>query len=108
MPLKRGMLALVVICVAVVVLSLFGVASDFMTSLGLSLDGLLLILISLTMAAIFGLTLLSIAHDLGWLPNRHKTEASRPAAGARPAPKGAENANVRAEETVPVQSGEGK
>ena len=108
MTVQRGVLALVGLCVLVAVLSIIGLASDFLTHLGLSLDGLLLILVSLMMAAIFGMTAFSIVKDLGWLPRRREHPVPQ-AAQARPAPaRPAEAVAAKSEQAVPVPRGEGK
>lgn len=105
---KQGVLGLVAICLLVVVLSGIGLASDFLTRLGLDLDGLLLILCSLLMGLLFLIMLFVIAKEQGWIPERHKKEPahtpvlSKPPA-ARPAP-----AKQQAEEPVSVRPGEGK
>jgi len=104
----QGVLGLVGICLLVLVLSAAGLASDFLTRLGLDLDGLLLILCSLLMGLLFLIALFSIAMDQGWIPARHKKEA---AAAAAPAPKPAapRAAPVKPQsEAVSVRPGEGK
>lgn len=105
---KQGVLGLVAICLLIVVLSGIGLASDFLTRLGLDLDGLLLILCSLLMGLLFLIMLFVIAKEQGWIPERHKKEpAHTPALSkppvARPAP-----AKQQAEEPVSVRPGEGK
>jgi len=73
-------IALAVICLLIVVASL-GVAGWTALSGGLfSLDGLLLISICLMLAAVFGVCLLWLAYDAGWLQKL----MSRRAAGAPP------------------------
>jgi hypothetical protein len=105
---KQGVLGLVGICLLIVVLSAAGLASDFLTRLGLDLDGLLLILCSLLMGLLFLIMLFVIAKEQGWIPERHKKEsAAAPAApkppAARPVP-----AKQQSEEPVSVRPGEGK
>lgn len=74
------------ICAAVVVLSLLGLAAAFATRIAFTLDGLLLLMICLMMAGIFLLTLLSIAKEEGWLPPlRKKTSTVAQAVSAKPA-----------------------
>jgi len=100
---------LVGVCLAVIVVSVFGLASDFITHLLGSLDGLLLLMISLMMVLIFGLILLSIAKDEGWLG--HKDTAAADSSAAKPAPKPAAAAAKPAAgpgHEAPVGSGEGK
>ena len=107
----QGVLGLVGICLLVLVLSAAGLASDFLTRLGLDLDGLLLILCSLLMGLLFLIALFSIAMDQGWIPARHKKESAA-AAAAAPAPKPAAPraapVKSQSEEAVSVRPGEGK
>jgi len=112
---KEHVMGLVAICLVVVVLSISGLASDFLTRLGLDLDGLLLIMVSLLMAGLFLLMLLLIAKDQGWLPGGAKKESAPAASGAKaaPAPAAAASgtrapAGKQAEEAVSVRPGEGK
>ena len=104
---NHGVLSLVGICVLVVVLSAIGVASDFFTRLGLDLDGLLLILVSLLMGLLFLITLVSIAREQGWIPQRHKKESLPPLAPKPAAPRAAP-VKPETEEAVSVRPGEGK
>ena len=105
----QGVLGLVGICLLVLVLSAAGLASDFLTRLGLDLDGLLLILCSLLMGLLFLIALFSIAMDQGWIPARHKKEAAAAAAPApKPAAPRAAPAKPQSEEPVSVRPGEGK
>jgi hypothetical protein len=104
---KQGVLGLVGICVLIVVLSGIGVASDFFTRLGLDLDGLLLILVSLLMGLLFLMTVVSIAREQGWIPQRHKKESVPPPAPKPAAPRAAP-VNPQTEEAVSVRPGEGK
>ena len=78
----QGVTGLVGICLLVLVLSVAGLASDFLTRLGLDLDGLLLILCSLLMGLLFLIALFSIVRDQGWIPWQHKKESA-----AAPAPE---------------------
>jgi hypothetical protein len=64
------LLELVGMSLAIVLLSVIGLASDFITHLLGSMDGLLLFMICLMMAAVFMLLLLMYANDAGWLPKR--------------------------------------
>jgi hypothetical protein len=103
----HGVLGLVGICLLVLVLSAAGLASDFLTRLGLDLDGLLLILCSLLMGLLFLIALLSIAMDQGWIPARNKKEAAA-APAPKPAAPRAAPAKPQSEEPVSVRPGEGK
>ena len=111
---EHGILGLVGICLVVVVLSVTGLASDILTRLDLDLDGLLLIMVSLLMAALFLLMLFIIAKEQGWLPARHKKESAAaqaaPGAKAAPAPAAARPAPAKPQpqEAVSVRPGEGK
>jgi len=103
----RGVLGLVGISLLIVVLSAIGLASDFITRLGLDLDGLLLILASLLMGLLFLITLVTIAREQGWIPQRHKKE-SAPAPALKPAAPRAAPLKPQSEEAVSVRPGEGK
>jgi hypothetical protein len=103
----HGVLGLVGICLLIVVLSVAGLVSDFLTRLGLDLDGLLLILSCLLMGALFLIMLVVIAKEQGWIPERHKKE-SAPAPAAKPAAPRAAPVKSQSEETVSVRPGEGK
>jgi hypothetical protein len=106
---KHGVLGLLGICLLMVVLSAAGLASDFLTRLGLDLDGLLLILCSLLLGLLFLIMLFVIAQGQGWIPERHKKEPApaaappKPPAAARPA-----TAKQQSEEPVSVRPGGGK
>jgi hypothetical protein len=104
---KHGVLGLVAICLVILVLSASGLASDFLTRLGLDLDGLLLILCSLLMGLLFLIMLFVIAKDQGWIPQRHKAE-SAPAPAPKPPAVRAAPAKSQSEEPVSVRPGEGK
>jgi hypothetical protein len=104
---NHGVLSLVGICVLFVVLSAVGVASDFFTRLGLDLDGLLLILVSLLMGLLFLIALFGIAREQGWIPRRHKKESVPPPAPKPAAPRAAP-VKPETEEAVSVRPGEGK
>lgn len=104
---QQGVLSLVGICLLVVVLSVAGLASDFLTRLGLDLDGLLLILVCLLMGLLFSIMLLVIVREQGWIPQRPKKEAVAPAA-SKPAVPRAAPAKPQSEEAVSVRPGEGK
>ena len=105
MTTQRGILGLVGICVLIVLLSVAGLASAFLTHLDLSLDGLLLIMTCLMMGGLFLLMLALIAKEQGWLPGGHKKESSE-----APAPQAAaaRTAPAKSSETVTARSGEGK
>jgi hypothetical protein len=100
----HGVIGLVAICLVVLALSAWGIAS--FTRLGLDLDGLLLILSSLLMGLLFLVALVSIAREEGWLPQRHKKETAA-APAAKPAAPRAAPVKPAAEEVVSTR-GEGK
>ena len=105
----HGVLGLVGICVLIVVLSAAGLASDFLTRLGLDLDGLLLILTSLLMGLLFLIMLFVIAKEQGWIPARAKKAAEpKPAAANPAAPRATAAPRPQSEEAVSVRHGEGK
>jgi Na+-transporting methylmalonyl-CoA/oxaloacetate decarboxylase gamma subunit len=103
----HGVLGLVGICLLIVVLSVAGLVSDFVTRLGLDLDGLLLILSCLLMGALFLIMLVVIAKEQGWLPQRHKKEPA-PAPAPKPAAPRTAPVKSQSEEAVSVRPGEGK
>ncbi len=70
MTAQQEQLLLVLLCLLVVLLSLGGLAWSFQAALLLpqiTMDGLLLVLICLTMATVFAAMLYSIAKRAGWL-----------------------------------------
>lgn len=67
------LLELVGMSLAIVLLAVAGLASDFLTHLLDSMDGLLLFAICLMMAGVFLLMVLMYARDAGWLPKRRKS-----------------------------------
>ncbi len=86
MSIPRDVLSLVTMCAVVIVLSLAGLAA-FLTGLVSSMDGLLLLLICLMMAGVFGGMLFQIAKEEGWLPARRRKQDSSAAAPANPSQK---------------------
>jgi hypothetical protein len=66
------------------VLSLIGVAADFMYDLKLDMDGLLLISVCLMMALVSAAMLFFLAKGQGWL-GKPKSAAPAPPAAAAPA-----------------------
>jgi hypothetical protein len=77
---KFGILEVVGIGLVILVLSLIGVAADFMLDLKLDMDGLLLISVCLLMALVSAAMLFFLAKEQGWL--RKAKSASTPAAPA--------------------------
>ena len=68
----REDVGLAVICLAVILLSVAGMAAAVVTGLLPSLDGLLLVLVCLMMIAIFTPPLVALAKQKNWLPARGK------------------------------------
>ena len=78
---QQGIMGLLGVCLFVIVLSLAGLASDFITHLLGNIDGLLLFAICLMMAGLFALMLLMIFKEEGWRPSHHE-KAAKPGASA--------------------------
>ena len=76
MNIDRTALSLAVICLLIVLFSAGGIVWGLLAGLGLSMDGILLILVCLMMGGIFSLLLLNIAKTQGWLPSRRRGSAS--------------------------------
>jgi len=83
---QREDLGLAVICLAVILSSIAGIVAALLTGLLPSLDGLLLVLVCLMMAAIFISPLLALAKQNGWLPSLRKKK--RAAADSEPKDSG--------------------
>lgn len=66
------LLELVGMCLGILILAVLGLASDFVTHLLDSMDGLLLFAVCLLMGGVFTLMLLMYANDAGWLPKRRR------------------------------------
>jgi hypothetical protein len=62
---------LLVICAVMLVLSVLGILGGLSPRLFGSLDGLLIVAVSLMMALIFGILLFVLAKQRGWLGKRH-------------------------------------
>jgi len=86
---QREDLGLAAICLAVILSSIAGMVAALLTGLLPSLDGLLLVLVCLMMAAIFTSPLLALAKQNGWLPSRgKKPKASSADSGAKDSGEG--------------------
>ena len=72
---QQGILGLLGVCLFVILLSAAGLASDFITHLLGNIDGLLLFAICLMMVGLFGLMLLMIFKEEGWVPSHHEKPA---------------------------------
>ncbi len=77
---KKGTFELLGMCAALVVLSLVGIVSAFVTHVFDSLDGLLLLAVCMMMAGIFMLMILWFLKDAGWLPRRSSASGDDSAA----------------------------
>jgi len=77
---KKGTFELLGMCGALVVLSLLGIVSAFVTHVFDSLDGLLLLAVCLMMAGIFTLMFIWFLKDAGWLPRRSVSSGDNAAA----------------------------
>jgi hypothetical protein len=82
MPNEKEGLGMLAMCTIIVALSVAGVVAAFVTRLVDSVDGLLLLMISLMMGGVFALMLLLTAKEEGWLPSRAKKKDSSAKAGA--------------------------
>jgi hypothetical protein len=81
---KQNPIELLVMCAVMLILSILGVVGGLSTRLIGSLDGLLIIAVCLTMALIFGILLLVLAKEQGWLGKRGTdSAASSPASAAK-------------------------
>ena len=115
MSTQNRILGTVIVCVTLIALSIVGLASDFVTRLLSSIDGLLLLMICLMMAGIFSLMLFILVKEAGWLgkpqaviassntprPGDQAVQPTHPVAQARPA---AEPAVAKSA----IKAGEGK
>lgn len=70
----QGKIALALICLIVIVLSVAGAVADFVTRIELNIDGILLLLVCLTMGGLFSWMLYQVAKEQGWLPRRGKND----------------------------------
>jgi hypothetical protein len=86
MSTQNRILGTVIVCVIVIVLSVAGLASDFMTRLISSVDGLLLLMICLMMAGIFSLMVFVLAKEAGWLPSRSRAPVATASAASSTRP----------------------
>jgi hypothetical protein len=67
------------------ILSLIGVAADFIFDLKLDMDGLLLISVCLMMALVSAAMLFFLAKDQGWIAKQKSAVTTAPATPAAPA-----------------------
>jgi len=80
-----GILEVVAIGLILLILSLIGVAADFIFDLKLDMDGLLLISVCLMMALVSAAMLFFLAKDQGWLRRNKSAGTATPADTAAPA-----------------------
>ena len=78
----HAVLALLGICAFIILLSVAGLASDFVTRLLTNIDGLLLLMVCLLMGGLFALMLIVLAKESGLIPSHAKPSADAPAAKA--------------------------
>lgn len=64
-----------VIGIVLLALSVSGVVADFLTGIALNIDGLLLLGVSLMMAAIFAGIVLMLFKQWGWIGKHHDSPA---------------------------------
>lgn len=69
------------ICVVLILLSVWGLASDFVTRLLHDVDGLLLFAVCLLMLVIFGAMIYVLAVEQGWLGKRDRGDGASAGAG---------------------------
>lgn len=103
MTAKHEQLILALLCLVVVLLSMAGLAWSFQAALlvpQITMDGLLLVLICLTMLTVFGTMLYSIAKNAGWLQSllswrrrESKGELTEPVSASREVQKASSIAN---------------
>jgi hypothetical protein len=67
---QQNPIELLVICAVIVVLSVLGIVGGLSTKLVGTLDGLLMLAVCLMTALIFGLLLIVLAKEQGWLGKR--------------------------------------
>jgi len=68
--------------VAMLVVSVIGVAADFIFDLKLDMDGLLLISVGLLMALVSAAMLFFLAKDQGWFGKDKSADSAAPAVGS--------------------------
>jgi hypothetical protein len=85
---RRGITGVAAVGITLLALSIVGVVANFMTGIELNIDGLLLLAVSLMMAAIFAGILLMLAKQWGWIgkKNADSTPTSNVTAKAPAAP----------------------
>ena len=80
-----GILEVVGIGLFILVVSVIGIAADFLFDLKLDMDGLLLISVCLLMALVSAAMLFFLAKAQGWLGKGKSAAPAAPAAGGTPA-----------------------
>ncbi len=80
-----GILEVVGIGLFILVVSVIGIAADFLFDLKLDMDGLLLISVCLLMALVSAAMLFFLAKAQGWLGKGKSEAPAPPAAGGTPA-----------------------
>lgn len=69
------------ICLVLILLSVWGLASDFVTRLLHNVDGLLLLAVCLLMLVIFGAMIYVLAVDQGWVGKHNHGDGASAGAG---------------------------
>lgn len=82
---RSGVSGVAVVGITLLALSIAGVVANFTTGLDLNIDGLLLLGVSLMMAAIFAAILLMLAKQWGWFGKKEADAAPAPSAPAKTA-----------------------
>ena len=88
---RTGYLTVAAIVLITILISFAGVISDFLMGLGLDMDGLLLLSVSLMMALIFVAMLYVLAKQAGWIGAKKSGDAASPKSGNKPAAPAAQN-----------------
>jgi hypothetical protein len=81
----KGVSGVVVVGITLLALSIVGIVANFTTGLNLNIDGLLLLGVSLMMAAIFAGILLMLAKQWGWIGKKEADVAPVAKTTAAPA-----------------------
>ena len=73
---KENAAELIIMCVVMIVLSILGIIGGVSRDLVGTLDGLLILFVSLMMLLISGLLLLSVAKKEGWIGKHHQGDGT--------------------------------
>jgi hypothetical protein len=75
MSVRQGLMGVAVIGIVLLALSVLGVVAGFVTGITLNIDGLLLLAVSLMMAAVFAGVVLMHCKRCGWIGKKHDEAA---------------------------------